>query len=196
MIAAFTLGAAANAQAAEQVGPAFLGTKGDFLKSQFCEKYKCFPAGTIKLGNNDTEEYFMVVGFKTPEFGVEKFLVFFTKCETYEGCRGEWTRAGIRYAPTQESVNNRPFAKEFFGFVTGVSLKSANSGQIFNSGGCSTDIRGRNEYFRLDPIKVLSYGGASEETIVAYVNGGFSQASFGSRPESVRLVTATGESCY
>ena len=175
--------------AAAQVKSAFLGTSNDFLKSSFCKQYKCFPAGTLKLSNDNVEEYYMVSGFKNPANGLDKYLVFFTKCKNFEPCNNLWIRAGLRYPPVQDMAEDGAFAIDFFSFVSGVPLHAYPAEKLFNA--CINAVRGKDEYFFLEAGNVIASGNAAEETIIMNRASAFGASWFEKESPTTRVATSS-----
>lgn len=161
-----------SSMAMGQVKESFLNSGSDFLDSAFCKQYKCFSAGSIKINETITEEYYAVTGFKNPKYGQERYLVFFNKCKGSKNCNNVWTRAGLRYLPAQDKTEDGAFAIEFFSFVSGVPLHAYPAERLFN--GCINAIRGKTEYFFVDSGKAIPLTNSNEEIITlnpAYAYG-------------------------
>lgn len=169
-----------------QVQSSFIGTANDFTKSSFCKRYKCFPAGTIKLSNDNVEEYFMISGFDNPEYGLDKYLVFFTRCKNFEMCNNKYVRAGLRYPPVQDKSEDGAFAIEFFSFVSGVPLHAYPAEKLFNH--CESAIKGRDNFFLLESGNIIASGNAGEETIVINLAGAFGSSWFEKESPTTRVI--------
>lgn len=162
-----------------QISDAFIGTKGNFLKSSFCTKQMtCAPAGTVQLsGYVSSEEYYSVKPKQKQVFGLATYTVLFTRDKD-----GAIARAGIRYPPAQDYVEDGNFAQDFFSFVGGVPLHAIDGIDLQSQ--CYWSIRGKTKYFTLWGT-ALGLGGLGEQLMMMVEDhlgeNLFSELSLGTR---------------
>lgn len=176
--------------AAAQVKDAFLDTSGEFMKSEFCKIYKCELSGTIKLGSNMIEQYYRVSGFKNPGYGISNYLVFITQGVNDKG-RSNWKRAGVRYPPAQDKIEDGAFAVEFLSFISGVPLQAYPSEKLLN--GCTNAIKGKSQYFFVKSGITIGYENSAEEFITISLAHQFGKSWFDDLPPTARV--STSEMC-
>jgi len=167
-----------------QVKPAYIGSSTDFMKSAFCRQYKCFLAGSIKVSTEINEVYYKVSGFRGQTYGLDDYLVFFTRMGTTV------VRAGLRYPPAQDSVEDGSFALEFFSFVSGVPLQGLSAEKVFRA--CTSAVRGQSAIYFINKPSYMGFMNASEEIYTMQLANGFGASWFENESPTTRFVTQTG----